>query len=142
MMKHISKYISLKEYIPTGNPDLSNFELKEEEIKIDQINNVLVKNEWISVDPYMRARMTEKKNYKPPFQLNMPLEGAAVGKVIESKSNFFSTGDFVKSDNGWRDSFITSDKNLKKIDPINVPIQTYLGPLGMTGHTAFIDYSK
>ncbi len=137
-MIHISKFISLKEYIPTGNPELDSFQVQEEQINLDKNNEVLVKNKWISVDPYMRARMTERKNYKPPFELNRPMEGAAIGEVVESRSSDFSLGDIVKSEYGWRDKFIASDKNLIKINPINVPIQTYLGPLGFTGHTAYI----
>ena len=63
-MNEISKYISLKQYVPIGTPEISNFELKSEEIKIENTDEVMVLNEFISVDPYMRARMTEKKNYK------------------------------------------------------------------------------
>ncbi len=137
-MTNISKYVALKEYIPSGVPKLSHFEIREEKINIDDKKNVLVKNEWISVDPYMRARMTERKNYKPPFELNKPMEGAAIGKVIESNASTLSPGDIVKSDYGWRDQFVTSNNNLIKIKPIEVPIQTYLGPLGFTGHTAYI----
>ena len=137
-MTNISKYVALKEYIPSGDPKLSHFEIREEKINIDDKKNVLVKNEWISVDPYMRARMTERKNYKPPFELNKPMEGAAIGKVIESNASTLSPGDIVKSDYGWRDQFVTSNNNLIKIKPIEVPIQTYLGPLGFTGHTAYI----
>ena len=137
-MTNISKYVALKEYIPSGDPKLSHFEIREEKINIDDKKNVLVKNEWISVDPYMRARMTERKNYKPPFELNKPMEGAAIGKVIESNASTLSPGDIVKSDYGWRDQFVTSNNNLIKIEPIEVPIQTYLGPLGFTGHTAYI----
>ena len=137
-MTIISKYVSLKNYVPSGNPNLNDFEIKEKEISLTNKNNVLVKNEWISVDPYMRARMTEKKNYKPPFILGEPMEGSAIGKVIQSNSENFKVNDIVKSENGWRDNFVTSEENLKKINPINVPIQTYLGPLGFTGHTAYI----
>jgi len=137
-MTIISKYISLKEYIPAGKPELVHFEVKENEINFTADENILVQNEWISVDPYMRARMTERKNYKPPFELNKPMEGAAIGKVIKTNSSDFNVGDIVKSDLGWRDQFITSDKKLKKIKPIDVPIQTYLGPLGFTGHTAYV----
>tara|TARA_Y100000590_G_scaffold351721_1_gene404011 strand:- start:1625 stop:2626 length:1002 start_codon:yes stop_codon:yes gene_type:complete len=137
-MDYISKFVSLKEYIPFGNPDLSHFGIHEHKIDFTSDKNILVKNEWISVDPYMRARMTERKNYKPPFELNKPMEGAAIGKVIESNSSDFSKGDIVKSELGWRDKFITSKNNLQKIKPISVPLQTYLGPLGLTGHTAYI----
>ena len=81
-MANISKYVALKKYIPSGDPQLSHFEIREEKINIDSDKNILVKNEWISVDPYMRARMIERKNYKPPFELNKPMEGAAIGKVL------------------------------------------------------------
>ena len=70
-MPIISKFVALKEYIPSGNPELSHFEIKEENISIDNIKNVCVQNEWISVDPYMRARMTERKNYKPPRKIRI-----------------------------------------------------------------------
>ena len=79
-----SKFITLKNYIPLGDPKLTDFSLKSEKIQLNSNDEVLVKNEWISVDPYMRARMTERKNYKPPFTLNKPLEGAALGKIIET----------------------------------------------------------
>ena len=133
-----SKYVALKEYVPMGNPSLSHFDLKSETISLKNDDEVLVANKWISVDPYMRARMTERKNYKPPFEIGKPMEGTAIGEIIESKSNNFKKGDFVLSEFGWRDNFIANSESLKKINPINVPIQTYLGPLGFTGHTAYI----
>ena len=68
--------------------------------------------------------------------------GAAIGKVQESKSNNFSEGDIVFSENGWRDYFVEESDKLKKIDNKNLPIQIYLGPLGMTGHTAYIGLFK
>tara|TARA_B110000438_G_scaffold294398_1_gene335756 strand:+ start:913 stop:1920 length:1008 start_codon:yes stop_codon:yes gene_type:complete len=141
-MKISSKFISLKEYIPLGKPSLSNFKLIEEDLYLNNSDEVLVANNWISVDPYMRARMTERKNYKPPFNINQPMEGAAIGKVIQSKSSKFNEGDIVLSDCGWRDNFISNSSKLKKINPINVPLQTYLGPLGMTGHTAYTGLLK
>ena len=133
-----SKYVALKEYVPMGNPSLSHFDLKSETISLKNDDEVLVANKWISVDPYMRARMTERKNYKPPFEIGKPMEGTAIGEIIESKSNNFKKGDFILSEFGWRDNFIANSESLKKINPINVPIQTYLGPLGFTGHTAYI----
>ena len=137
-----SKYVALKNYVPLGIPSISDFIIKEESIKLDNSKQVLVANEWISVDPYMRARMTERKNYKPPFELNKPMEGAAIGRVIDSDSPQFSKNDIVYSDYGWRDKYIAEENELKKIDPIDVPLQTYLGPLGMNGHTAHIGLFK
>ena len=137
-----SKFISLKEYIPAGSPNLSHFSLNTKEINLEDSNDVLVKNAWISVDPYMRARMTERKNYLPPFDLNKPMLGAAIGNVQKSNSSNFSEGDIVLSENGWRDYFVEKDTKLIKIENINLPVQTYLGPLGMTGHTAYIGLFK
>ena len=133
-----SKYITLTDYIPLSKPSLSHFELKEDTLSLEKKDDVLVKNKWISVDPYMRARMTERKNYKHPFEIGKPMEGAAIGEVISSKSSNINIGDIVLSEFGWRDQFVSNYKNLKKINPIDVPLQTYLGPLGMTGHTAYI----
>ena len=141
-MSEISKYISLKEYVPVGMPKISNFELKTEEIKLTNEDEVMVLNEWISVDPYMRARMTEKKNYKEPFQIGKPMDGAAIGKVIKSNSKNYKEGDIVTSNLGWRDKFVTQENNVKKIITNNMPLSSYLGPLGMTGHTAYIGLFK
>ena len=141
-MSAISKYISLKKYIPTGNPNCEDFSLKTKELKLEKNNQVLVKNDWISVDPYMRARMTTRKNYIPFFELDKPMEGAALGRILESNSSTLSKGDVVVSNFGWRDHFVASDSEIQKIEPIEVPLQTYLGPLGFTGHTAYIGLFK
>ena len=74
----------------------------------------MVENLWISVDPYMRARMTEKKNYKAPYKLGEPMEGACIGKIIESNSNDFSIGEIVSSQYGWRDKYLCNSNSLKK----------------------------
>ena len=141
-MTNICKFVALKKYIPSGMPQNTDFEIKSKEISIDNEKNILVSNLWISVDPYMRARMTERKNYKPPFELGKEMEGYAIGKVISSNEINFNEGDLVFSNYGMRDKFVSNAKNLKKINPINIPIQTYLGPLGMTGHTAYMGLFK
>ena len=141
-MTNICKFVALKKYIPSGMPQNTDFEIKSKEISIDNEKNILVSNLWISVDPYMRARMTERKNYKPPFELGKEMEGYAIGKVISSNEINFNEGDLVFSNYGMRDKFVSNAKNLKKINPINIPIQAYLGPLGMTGHTAYMGLFK
>ena len=141
-MATISKFVALKNYIPTGLPKETDFEIKTKEISLDTNNNILVSNSWISVDPYMRARMTERKNYKPPFNIGEEMEGYALGIVKESKDKNFKEGDIVFSNFGMRDCFVCKSNDLKKIEPVNVPLQTYLGPLGMTGHTAYIGLFK
>ena len=86
--------------------------------------------------------MTEKKNYKEPFQIGRPMDGAAIGKVIKSNSQNYKEGDIVTSNLGWRDKFVTQENNIKKIITNNLPLSSYLGPLGMTGHTAYIGLFK
>ena len=137
-----SKFIALKNYIPIGIPKEEDFEINEKKISINKENEVLVNNLWLSVDPYMRARMTEKKNYKEPFELGKPMEGAAIGQIKETNSQNFKIGDFVLSNCGWRNKFVENASNLKKINTNNLPIQSFLGPLGMTGHTAYIGLYK
>jgi len=138
----ISKYVALKNYIPTGLPKETDFEIKSKEISINNEKNILVSNSWISVDPYMRARMTERKNYKPPFKIGEEMEGYAIGKVEISNDKSFNVGDLVFSSQGMRDNFICNADKLKKLKAIDMPIQSYLGPLGMTGHTAYIGLLK
>ncbi len=137
-----SKYVALKNYIPAGIPKENDFEIKTKEISLTEKNNILVKNLWISVDPYMRARMTEKKNYKPPFTLGEEMEGYAIGQIEISNDKNFKKGDIIFSSYGMRDNFVCGRNEIKKINPINIPIQAYLGPLGMTGHTAYIGLFK
>ncbi len=137
-----SKYVALKNYIPTGIPKESDFEIKTKAISLTEKNNILVKNLWISVDPYMRARMTERKNYKPPFTLGEEMEGYAIGKIEISNDKNFKKDDIVFSSYGMRDNFVCEGNEIKKINPINIPLQAYLGPLGMTGHTAYIGLFK
>ena len=80
-MTIISKYVALKNYIPTGLPKEDDFEIKSKTLELDETNNIHVLNSWISVDPYMRARMTERKNYKPPFLLGEEMEGYALSLI-------------------------------------------------------------
>ena len=123
-MKITSKNIVLKKYIPTGTPVKDDFNIREITLSLKNNHEVLIKNLWISVDPYMRTRMTDRKNYILPFKINEPMEGSAIGKVLESNSELFSKGDFVESMYGWRDSYIAKENEIRKIYPINVPIQT------------------
>ena len=141
-MNEKSKFIALKNYIPVGLPTLDDFVIKEKEINFSDEQNVLVENIWISVDPYMRARMTEKKNYKDPFEIGEPMEGAAIGIVKKTNSSKLNVGDHVLNNCGWRDKFTDSDNNLKKLSNSNFPLQSFLGPLGMNGHTAYIGLYK
>ena len=98
---------------------------------------MLVRNLYMSVDPYMRGRMNDGKSYVPPFELGKPLEGGAVGEVIESRAKEFKPGDAVTSSFGWREYFIASPKELHPVSREIQPLSVYLGALGMTGMTAW-----
>lgn len=125
---------------PKGIPTLSNF--RNENIKLPEIKNgeILVKIIYFSVDPYMRGRMNDIKSYIEPFQIDKPIKGAAVAKVIESKSNKFKPGDVVVGMLSWSQHYICSEKEIKKIDTSIVPSSYYLGILGMTGLTAYFGF--
>jgi hypothetical protein len=91
----------------------------------------------MSVDPYMRGRMNEGKSYVPPFELGQPLEGGAVGEVIESRARNFKPGDAVVSNLGWREYFVAPPQDLHPVSREAQPLSVYLGALGMTGMTAW-----
>ncbi|MBN44336.1 MAG: NADP-dependent oxidoreductase, partial [Rhodobiaceae bacterium] len=137
MSKIISKEIHLLSR-PNGEPKSENFKLVENEINPIQQNQVLVKNLWMSVDPYMRGRMIDRKSYIPPFEVGKTLEGGAIGVVIESNSPDFKKGDYVNSNYGWREYFSSNVSSLSKINPDIGPLQAYLGTLGMPGMTAYV----
>lgn len=123
---------------PNGVPTADNFTIAQTEIKPLQDGQVLVRNLYISVDPYMRGRMNESKSYVPPFELGKPLEGGAVGAVIESRAEEFKPGDVVTSNFGWREYFTAAPKELHPVSSEIQPLSVYLGALGMTGMTAWV----
>jgi NADPH-dependent curcumin reductase CurA len=137
MAETSSREIRLKNR-PLGMPGEEDFELAQVTLPEIQTGQILVRNAYMSVDPYMRGRMHDTESYLPSFQIGKPLEGGAVGQVIESKSSQFQVGDYVVSMQGWRESFISDGKYLVKVDPEKAPIQAYLGIMGMPGLTAYV----
>ncbi|MHB8520429.1 MAG: NADP-dependent oxidoreductase [Limisphaerales bacterium] len=123
---------------PNGIPTTANFTLARTELPPLQDQRVLVRNLFMSVDPYMRGRMNDRKSYVPPFELGKPLDGGAVGEVIESRAREFKPGDAVTSSYGWREYFMASPKELHPVSREVHPLSTYLGALGMTGMTAWV----
>jgi len=99
---------------------------------------VLVRNVYMSVDPYMRGRMRDVKSYVPPFEVGKPLEGGALGKVEASNHAEWPVGTYVSSGLGWRDYFVSDGRNLQRVDPGLAPLTQYLGVLGGTGFTAYV----
>jgi len=122
---------------PKGTPTAENFNLARTELELLPDQQVLVHNLFMSVDPYMRGRMNEGKSYVPPFEIGKPLEGGAIGKVIESRAKEFKPGDVVTSNFGWREYFMTPAKELHPVNQEVQPLSVYLGTLGMTGMTAW-----
>jgi NADPH-dependent curcumin reductase CurA len=122
---------------PTGVPTTSNFTLAETTLLPLQDGQVLVRNRFMSVDPYMRGRMNDRKSYVPPFEIGKVLEGGAVGEVVESRSSEFKAGDVVTSQCGWREAFTATPTELHRVDKAVEPLSVYLGILGMTGMTAW-----
>ena len=122
---------------PKGIPTADNFTMARIELAPPQDGQVLVRNRYMSVDPYMRGRMNSGKSYVPPFELGKPLDGGAVGEVIESRARELKVGDAVTSSFGWREYFIASPKELHPVSREIQPLSVYLGALGMTGMTAW-----
>lgn len=126
---------------PVGLPEASNFEVAEVDIADPGDGEVLVRNQWMSVDPYMRGRMYDRPSYVPPFQIGQPLQGGAVGTVVKSNDPEFAVGDLVESFNGWREAYVSPGSGLNKL-PAGVPPQAYLGVLGMPGMTAYTSFHR
>ena len=122
---------------PVGVPTADNFTLAETTLEPLQDEQVLVRNLFMSVDPYMRGRMNDRKSYVPPFEIGKVMDGGAVGEVIESRSKEFEVGEVVTSRYGWREAFIATPKELHSVDKAVEPRSVYLGTLGMTGMTAW-----
>ena len=122
---------------PQGLPTADNFALKQIELPALTDGMVRVANRWLSVDPYMRGRMNDVKSYVPPFALDAPMEGGAVGEVVESKDPNFKPGDTVLHMAGWRDEAVLPATALNKLPALGVEPQAFLGNLGLTGGTAY-----
>ncbi|MBP0604061.1 NADP-dependent oxidoreductase [Aeromonas sanarellii] len=127
---------------PTGLPTPDDFALREVPLPALQKGEVLVTNQWLSVDPYMRGRMSEAKSYVPPFPLNGPLDGGAIGVVEASRHPDFAVGDRVSSMQGWRDRFVANGAQLTRLPDTRLPPQLFLGALGMPGMTAWAGLHK
>jgi NADPH-dependent curcumin reductase CurA len=122
---------------PDGLPTADNFELKDITPPPLGEGMIRVRNHWLSVDPYMRGRMNDSKSYVPPFELGQPMEGGAVGEVVESNAEGFAPGDRVQHMGGWRDEAVVPARASMKLPEIGAEPQQFLGILGTTGATAY-----
>jgi NADPH-dependent curcumin reductase CurA len=122
---------------PVGKPQPSDFKLQESSIPTPQEGEVLCRTRYLSLDPYMRGRMSSSKSYAAPVEINGVLTGGTVGEVIESKFAELQAGDIVFGYGGWQDYWVLKGKSLNKVDPEVAPISTATGVLGMPGVTAY-----
>ena len=122
---------------PSGMPTKENFELKELDLPPLGDGQARVRNLWLSVDPYMRGRMNDVKSYVSPFKVGEPLEGGAIGEVVESKVEGLKPGDLVQHMNGWRDEAVLSARMAQKLPDLGAPPEKFLSVLGITGATAY-----
>ena len=124
---------------PKGMPEDECWKLEDAPINDLDDNQILIKVMWLSIDPYMRGRMNDMKSYTEPVAIGEVMTGESVGQVIQSRSEKFQIGDYVAAHLGWQ-SFIRCDDDnsaLMRIHPDLAPIQSFLGPAGMPGRTAY-----
>ncbi len=122
---------------PQGEPAPDNFKLIEAAIPAIGAGQMLLKTRYLSLDPYMRGRMSDAKSYVPPFVLGEPLGGGTVSEVVASNNPDYRVGDIVLGFGGWQEYSASNGNELRKLDPAAAPISTALGVLGMPGLTAY-----
>jgi NADPH-dependent curcumin reductase CurA len=122
---------------PQGAVRVDNFRIVDAPLPVPGAGEVLVRNEWLSLDPYMRGRMNDAKSYVPPVQIGEVMVGQTVGEVIESKDGQLERGDRVLTQLGWQSHGVARARDLVKIDTRRAPASCYLGVLGMPGLTAW-----
>lgn len=123
---------------PAGEPHESNFRRVQHGIPTPLKGEILCRTIWLSLDPYMRARMNDTATYTEPVDFGQVMVGATVGQIVESHVDGFAAGDFVLGFGGWQTYWISDGSDLRKLDPNLAPISTALGVLGMPGLTAYV----
>lgn len=127
---------------PVGKPRLTDFKFVEEKKPQIGTAEILLKTTYVSVDPYLRGRMSDAKSYSAPFELQKPISSGVVAEVVESNLAGFSKGDFVSGMLDWKEYQKSDGKGLLKVDPVKAALSAYLGVLGMTGLTAYLGLTE
>ena len=122
---------------PVGLPKVEDFEIREVDLPDPSAGEVLVRNVCMSVDPYMRGRMIDRKSYTPPFGVGDTLTGGAIGRVERSSHADLKEGEYVESHLGWREAFVAKEAGVRRLGNLEAPASAYLGILGMPGMTAY-----
>jgi NADPH-dependent curcumin reductase CurA len=129
---------------PSGPPTVDNFRMIERPLPALADGQVLVRHRFLSLDPYMRGRMSDAKSYAPPQKLDEVMLGATAGEVVESRHPGFTAGDSVVGMGGWQEHAVVDPARtmLQKVDTAEIPLSAYLGPVGMPGITAWYGVEK
>ena len=127
---------------PVGWPRTEDFALVESEVPALAEGQIRVRNLVMSVDPYMRGRMSDAKSYAKPYALGEAMHGGAVGVVEESRAPGLEVGDHVLHGLGWREVAVIDGRSVRVVDPTAAPPSAYLGVLGMTGLTAYVGLTR
>ncbi|MAF08227.1 MAG: NADP-dependent oxidoreductase [Acidiferrobacteraceae bacterium] len=127
---------------PVGEPKSTDFKMVESVAREPETGEVLCRSIYLSLDPYMRGRMSAAKSYAKPVEIGGVMEGGVVGEVLSSNFSDIKTGDFVVGAGGWQEYFTLPGTSLRKIDSERAPISTALGVLGMPGMTAYVGLSN
>src|SRR5712691_11077438 len=122
---------------PVGEPKASDFRIEDCPIPTPGDGQVLLRTIWLSLDPYMRGRMSDAPSYATPVPVGGVMEAGTVSEVIASNNPAFTKGDIVLSRAGWQTHALSDGKGLAKIDPTLAPVSTAIGVLGMPGMTAY-----
>ena len=136
-----TKTINLKNR-PNGKPVLADFDIVSSEITELKEGEVLLSSKYVSVDPYLRGRMSDAPSYIEPFELDKPIASGTIAEVLESKHSNFSKGDYVSGMLQWKETQVATADGLMKVDPKKAPLSAYLGILGMTGLTAYLGLTE
>ena len=128
--------------IPDGMPKEADFRIEEAPVPECSADGLLVRTQWISVDPYLRGRIAGRRTYVDPIPVGQPMESGAVGEVVESRSPQFQRGDVVSGMWAWQEYASLSAAQVLKVDPAEAPVSTALGILGMPGMTAYFGLTE
>ena len=127
---------------PKGEVVVDNFRLEEVPVPTLKDGEVLVRNHYLSLDPYMRMRMEDTKSYAAPQALNDTMIGGTVGEVVESKNPKFTVGDKVQGMFGWSEMGVSDGSLLRRLDISHIPLSAYLGAVGIPGLTGWYGLSE
>ena len=142
-MEYVNRQLLLDKR-PTGMPEDNCWKMNEEKISSLQNNEILVKVNYLSIDPYMRGRMNDSRSYAAPAKIGEPMTGETAGEVIISNSKLFNVGDLVCAHKGWQTYIKIKDTDpaIFKVPETNINLSAFLGTLGMPGRTAYFGLNR